>query len=347
MTARLGREAVDVAPALSFAVELGEVAPASVFALRDRRRRVRLRHAWVGGGSNGFAGVGVFVDWKRPGSRLRGTRPPRGRQPRSRRGRRHSAIVCPESDVCLPRATAQCDYRRAPTAKHPARHDRTRVIQASWTERAGELIPMLVRRGVVKSFGGLLLLAAGGRLRLGRVGDVPSWRLRRRGLRRSLLRGMASPFWVTRLRRRYSAVAWRCRIAFSKRVEGSKMTDAEAPVERQELSERLLGLIGGYRMGVSAQRPRPVHEDHAGVSAAGPGHGGRQTPPPHCIAVSDGGNANVPPSAACDHKRLDSRTRGVGVALRAADLTRRRNRKADTRTQLRAPRRRTERPHIS
>jgi hypothetical protein len=34
-------------------------------------------------------------------------------------------------------------------------------------------------------------------------------------------------------------------------VEGSKMTDAEAPVERQELGERLLGLIGGYRMGVA------------------------------------------------------------------------------------------------
>ena len=29
------------------------------------------------------------------------------------------------------------------------------------------------------------------------------------------------------------------------------MTDAEAPVERQELGERLLGLIGGYRMGVA------------------------------------------------------------------------------------------------
>ena len=29
------------------------------------------------------------------------------------------------------------------------------------------------------------------------------------------------------------------------------MADSEAPVERQELGERLLGLIGGYRMGAA------------------------------------------------------------------------------------------------
>ena len=33
-------------------------------------------------------------------------------------------------------------------------------------------------------------------------------------------------------------------------VSGDKLTDAE-PVERQELSERLLGLIGSYEMGAA------------------------------------------------------------------------------------------------
>ncbi len=56
------------------------------------------------------------------------------------------------------------------------------------------------------------------------------------------------------------------------------MTGAEPNVERQELGERVLGLIGGYRMGAALDAHGPVHENAPGGSAAGPRPRGRRAP---------------------------------------------------------------------
>ena len=111
VTGRLRLEAVDVVPALGFARELGKVAPATVFAFLESCRVGDLWR-WSGpGGVNGAAGVGVSVESKRPlivAPMNRAATTQTSAMPA--RMTAYSAIACPESDVCLPRATAEPNY---------------------------------------------------------------------------------------------------------------------------------------------------------------------------------------------------------------------------------------------
>jgi hypothetical protein len=82
------------------------------------------------GGSSGPAGVGGFADSKRP--RIPAARNTTARRQSTAipaRTTAYSAIACPDSDVCLPRATAERYYPQAGTGKP----DRGTIDESPWT----------------------------------------------------------------------------------------------------------------------------------------------------------------------------------------------------------------------